>query len=174
MRVLLERISSSLRGKKMLFTSLGQSVSGKNCTLCLKYTFPQNRHLGWRKTYISVPSHVSDSCACACYVFSSQITVKVSANWIHFCHAVIAIWIYQYNCPSKNEFSGYWAVTSGSGRRTKVCSRIGDKLLIRGGEGEDHKSVTKPYGGSDKCYQDTVKIAQLFPRPRRLWMRSES
>ena len=32
LRVLLETISSSLREKKMLFTSLGQSVSGKNCT----------------------------------------------------------------------------------------------------------------------------------------------
>ena len=41
--------------------------------------------------------------------------------------------------------------------------KTADKLLIRGGEGEDHKSVTKPYGGLDKCYQDTVKIVQLFP-----------
>ena len=43
--------------------------------------------------------------------------------------------------------------------------KTADKLLIRGGEGEDHKSVTKPYGGSDKCYQDAVKIAQLSPPP---------
>ena len=39
--------------------------------------------------------------------------------------------------------------------------KTADKLLIRGGEGEDHKSVTKPYGGSDKCYR--VKIVQLPP-----------
>ena len=25
--------------------------------------------------------------------------------------------------------------------------KTADKLLIRGGEGEDHNSVTKPYGG---------------------------
>ena len=43
--------------------------------------------------------------------------------------------------------------------------KTADKLLIRGGEGENHKSVTKPYGGLDKCYQDTVKIAQLSPPP---------
>ena len=43
--------------------------------------------------------------------------------------------------------------------------KTADKLLIRGGEGENHKSVTKPYGGLDKCYQDTVKIAQLPPPP---------
>ena len=43
--------------------------------------------------------------------------------------------------------------------------KTADKLLIREGEGEDHKSVTKPYGGSDKCYRDRVKIVQLSPPP---------
>ena len=46
------------KGEKMLFISLGQSVSGKNCTLCLKYTFSQNRHLGWRITYFCTKSRV--------------------------------------------------------------------------------------------------------------------
>ena len=39
--------------------------------------------------------------------------------------------------------------------------KTADKLLIRGGEGEDHKSVTKPYGGSDKCYRDKIKLPRL-------------
>ena len=43
--------------------------------------------------------------------------------------------------------------------------KTADKLLIREGEGEDHKSVTKPYGGSDKCYRDTVKSSSFPPPP---------
>ena len=54
------------------------------------------------------------------------------------------------------EFTGEGSGDQSSPTEYKDCR-------IRGGEGEDHKSVTKPYGRLDKCYQDTVKIAQLSP-----------